>query len=114
MAWDSDEVLWIRLMDKLMTMMLGGDFLNYDFDRKKICHVTVECKPAFIYKREDWLEEYVRMVNSDDMNMCIEEGLFLIMLCSNEQTNFVIFNKLHVLSKDASMAAGSIQTKTNL
>ena len=95
MAWDSDEVLWIRLMDKLMTMMLGGDFLNYGFDKKKICHVTDECKPAFIYKREDWLEEYARMVSSDDMDMeDVEEGLFFVTLYFNEQTNFVSFNEL--------------------
>lgn len=66
-AWDASEINWIRLMDKLMTMMFGGDFLEYDYDEKKICFVVDEFKPTFVYNREDWLSDYAQMVTSDDM-----------------------------------------------
>ena len=54
-------------MDKLMTMMFGGDFLDYDYDEKKICFVVDKHKPTFVYNREDWLSEYAQMVFSDDV-----------------------------------------------
>lgn len=79
MVWDSDEVVWIRVMDHLMTMTLGGDFLKYEYDKKKICHVIDDYKPAFVYSREDWLEEYACMVTSDAMEMGTKKGLFFIM-----------------------------------
>ena len=47
MAWDASEINWIRLMDKLMTMMFGGDFLEFDYDEKKICFVVDDFKPTF-------------------------------------------------------------------
>lgn len=67
-AWDTDEINWIRVMDKRMTMMFGGDFLDYDYNEKKICIVLEEYRPKYVYNREDWLSEYAQMViTSDDM-----------------------------------------------
>lgn len=74
-------------MDKLMTMMFGEDFLQYDYD-KKICQVIDNCKPNFMYVREDWNEEYFHMIVSDDLSMCTGEegessfGCLLKMTCS--------------------------------
>ena len=65
-------------MDKLMTMMFGGDFLEYDYNEKKICFVVDEFKPTFVYNREDWLSDYAQMVTSDDM--CESEGCFCFVL----------------------------------
>lgn len=46
-------------MDKFMIMMFGGDFLEYDYDEKKICFVVDEFKLIFVYNREDWFSDYV-------------------------------------------------------
>lgn len=65
-------------MDKLMTMRFGGDFLAYDYDKKKICFVLDEYRPKYVYNREDWLSEYAQMVTtSDDMY----EDLRLVLFC---------------------------------
>ncbi|XP_068752635.1 sentrin-specific protease 7-like [Montipora capricornis] len=69
MPWDKSDVLWIRVMDKLMTMMFGVDFLEYDFDKKKICHVPDSYTPTFVYSREEWLREYTLIVSLDDTCM---------------------------------------------
>ncbi|XP_068752857.1 sentrin-specific protease 6-like isoform X1 [Montipora capricornis] len=69
MPWDKSDVLWIRVMDKLMTMMFGVDFLEYDFDKKKICHVADSYTPTFVYSREEWLREYTLIVSLDDTCM---------------------------------------------
>lgn len=69
MTWDTDEINWIRIMDKLMTMMFGGDFLDYDYDEKKICFVVDEYMPKYAYNRDDWLSEYAQMVTTSD-DMC--------------------------------------------
>ena len=65
MSWDADEIIWIKVMDNLMTMMFGGDFLLYEYDEKKICHVETDCRPTFVYSREDWAAEYDLMVKMD-------------------------------------------------
>ena len=28
--WDHGEILWLKVMDQLMTMMFGNDFLSYE------------------------------------------------------------------------------------
>lgn len=69
MAWDTEEINWIRVMDNLMTMMFGGDFLDYDYNEKKICFVLEEYRPKYVYNREDWLSEYAQMMTTSD-DMC--------------------------------------------
>ena len=75
MAWDSSDFEWIKIM------VFGEDFLQYDYDKKKVCHFIDDCKPKFVYVREDWNEEYSHMIVLDDLappddfSMCTgEEG----------------------------------------
>lgn len=72
---DSSDFEWIKIM------VFGEDFLQYDYDKKKVCHVIDDCKPKFVYVREDWNEEYSHMIVLDDLappddfSMCTgEEG----------------------------------------
>lgn len=60
--WDSDDILWIKLMDNLMSMMLGEDFFKYTLDVKKTCHVHDDCKPKFVYCRDEWHSNYNHMI----------------------------------------------------
>ena len=32
-SWDSREVIWIQVMDQLMTTMFGADFLTYTYEK---------------------------------------------------------------------------------
>lgn len=73
MTWNADDIFWIRLMDKLMTMMFGEDFFEYDYDEKKSCFVADECRPTFVYNREEWVRQYVHMVTSDDTCTIMDE-----------------------------------------
>lgn len=73
MRWDSNDIFWIRLMDKLMTMMFGGDFFKYDYDDKKTCFVVDESMPTFVYNREEWASEYAHIGTSDDMSTSMNE-----------------------------------------
>ena len=95
-AWDASEIHWIRLMDKLMTMMFGGDFLDYDYNEKKICFVVDEYKPTFVYNREEWLSDYAQMVTSGDM--CESEGLFCFVLllfqCKSTLNTHTVYSRI--------------------
>ena len=71
MTWGSSEITWIRIMDQLMSMMFGGDFLQYHFDKKKICHVLD--RPTFCYNRDEWLEEYDQMILSENTSVCKDQ-----------------------------------------
>lgn len=55
MIWNVDDIFWIRFMDKLMIMMFGEDFFEYDYDEKKLCFVVDECRLIFVYNREEWV-----------------------------------------------------------
>lgn len=73
--WNPDDQSWIRLMDKLMCLMFGGDFMDYSLDKKKTCYVHEDCKPQFVYKRAEWLAEYDDIIGSDGMaitNTCAD------------------------------------------
>lgn len=53
--WDHGEILWLKVMDQLMTMMFGADFLSYEYDKKRNCHVQDEDLPQFVYDMEEWV-----------------------------------------------------------
>lgn len=49
-SWGGNEVTWIRVMDQLMTMMFGADFLEYVYDKKRNCTVSDDHCPAFVMR----------------------------------------------------------------
>ena len=63
-SWDSGDILWIKLLDKLMFMMFGEDFFEYVFDEKRTCHVHDGFKPQFVYNRHEWNCEYENMISN--------------------------------------------------
>lgn len=77
-------------MDKLMTMMFGGDFLEYILDEKKTCHVHDDYKPQFVYNRDEWSSEYDTMIAaSNDMTTNEKEaGGFHILFSLNNRIVF--------------------------
>lgn len=64
--WDHGEILWLKVMDQLMTMMFGADFLSYGYDRKRNCHVQDEDLPQFVYDMEEWVSTYSDMINENE------------------------------------------------
>ena len=64
--WDHGEILWLKVMDQLMTMMFGADFLSYEYDRKRNCHVQDEDLPQFVYDMEEWVSTYSNMINENE------------------------------------------------
>lgn len=67
--WSTDDQRWIRLMDKLMSLMFGEDFLQYSFDKKKTCYVHSDFQPQFVYRREEWISEFDDMLCSDRLTI---------------------------------------------
>lgn len=63
-SWESSDILWIKLLDKLMFMMFGEDFFEYVFDEKRTCHVHDGFKPQFVYNRHEWNCEYENMISN--------------------------------------------------
>ena len=53
-------------MDKLFTTMFGGDFLDYVYDKKRICHIHDNCCPSFVYDKEEWVAGFVEMMSAND------------------------------------------------
>ena len=49
-----------------MTMMFGADFLSYEYDRKRNCHVQDEDLPQFVYDMEEWVSTYSDMINENE------------------------------------------------
>ena len=41
--------------------------------KKKACFVADECRPTFVYKREEWVHQYLHMVMSDDTCTVMDE-----------------------------------------
>ena len=44
-----------------MTMMFGADFLSYEYDKKRNCHVQEEDLPQFVYDLGEWVLSYKDM-----------------------------------------------------
>lgn len=63
-SWKSSDILWIKLLDKLLSMMFGDDFFEYVFDAKRTCHVHDDFKPQIVYNRHEWNCEYENICNS--------------------------------------------------
>ncbi|XP_022784020.1 uncharacterized protein LOC111324674 [Stylophora pistillata] len=63
-SWKSSDILWIKLLDKLLSMMFGEDFFEYVFDEKRTCHVHDDFKPHTVYNRHEWNCEYENICNS--------------------------------------------------
>lgn len=55
----------MRMIDNLMVMMFGEDHFMYEYDVKKTCHVSFDSHPTYVYKRQEWLEEYNDMASLD-------------------------------------------------
>ena len=53
-------------MDKLCTMMLGRDLLEYVYEKKRICHVHDNCCPSFECDREEWVAGFVDIISAND------------------------------------------------
>lgn len=49
-----------------MTMMFGADFLSYEYDKKRNCHVQDEDLPQFVYDMEEWVSTYNDMINENE------------------------------------------------
>ena len=75
-AWDASEINWIRLMDKLMTMMFGGDFLDYDYNEKKICFVVDEYRNFQTFTRTaDYPQRSIFVVRGKKVQRITRTGL---------------------------------------
>ena len=66
--WDKDEVIWIKIMDHLMSLVYGDDFYEYEYDEKKLCLVSESSQPTFKYERDEWNKDYSNMIGADHEN----------------------------------------------
>lgn len=73
--WSPEDIRWIKVMDHLMTLMFGQDFIEYTFDAKKTCHMRDDFLPKFKYSREEWLSEYADMLTGIDDVISVENGM---------------------------------------
>ena len=49
-----------------MTMMFGADFLSYEYDKKRNCHVQDKDLPQFVYDMEEWVSTYGNMTDKNE------------------------------------------------
>ena len=49
-----------------MTMMFGADFLSYEYDKKRNCHVQEEDLPQFVYDVGEWVLSYKDMIDENE------------------------------------------------
>ena len=49
-----------------MTMMFGADFLSYEYDKKRNCHVQEEDLPHFVYDMGEWILSYKDMISKNE------------------------------------------------
>ena len=79
--WNPEDVQWIKVTDKLMSLMFGEDFFEYVLDAKKTCHVQNDFCPKFSYNREEWNCEYEDMVDIPDNVVTIRVNVVVAVYC---------------------------------
>ena len=55
--WSATDIAWITAVNSLMEMLFGKEFLHYEYDKKRVCYVSCEDAPDYVYDHDHWEAE---------------------------------------------------------